>query len=68
VTGEHILDLMKELNRTEQTTFIFSTHDARVMAHASSLVRLADGKLAEAADPEARAHDLAPSSAGGATP
>jgi putative ABC transport system ATP-binding protein len=45
VTGENILDLMKELNRTEKTTFIFSTHDARVMAHASSLVRLADGKL-----------------------
>jgi putative ABC transport system ATP-binding protein len=45
VTGQNILDLMKELNRTEQTTFIFSTHDARVMAHASSIVRLADGKL-----------------------
>jgi putative ABC transport system ATP-binding protein len=47
VTGQNILDLMKELNRTEHTTFIFSTHDARVMAHASSLVRLADGKLSE---------------------
>lgn len=48
VTGQNILDLMKELNRTEKTTFIFSTHDARVMAHASSLVRIADGKLVEA--------------------
>lgn len=47
VTGQNILDLMKELNRTEHTTFIFSTHDARVMAHASSIVRLADGKLVE---------------------
>ena len=47
VTGQNILDLMKELNRTEQTTFIFSTHDARVMSHASSIVRLADGKLAD---------------------
>jgi putative ABC transport system ATP-binding protein len=46
VTGETILDLMQELNRTERTTFIFSTHDARVMAHASTIVRLADGKLA----------------------
>ncbi len=45
VTGQTILDLMKELNRTERTTFIFSTHDARVMAHASSIVRLADGRL-----------------------
>jgi putative ABC transport system ATP-binding protein len=47
VTGENIIDLMKELNRTEKTTFIFSTHDARVMAHASSVVRLADGKLVD---------------------
>ena len=45
VTGKNILDLMKELNRTERTTFIFSTHDAQVMSHASSVVRLADGKL-----------------------
>jgi len=45
VTGEHILDLMQELNRTEGTTFIFSTHDQKVMAHANAIVRLADGKL-----------------------
>ena len=38
VTGQNILDLMKELNQSEKTTFVFSTHDARVMAHASSLV------------------------------
>ncbi len=54
VTGENILDLMKELNRTEKTTFIFSTHDARVMAHASSIVRLADGKLENGAHAAAR--------------
>ena len=47
VTGEHILDIMKELNRTEKTTFIFSTHDQRVMAHANAIIRLADGKLLE---------------------
>jgi putative ABC transport system ATP-binding protein len=47
VTGENILDLMRELNRTERTTFIFSTHDARVMAHASKIVRIADGRVAE---------------------
>src|SRR5262245_56870394 len=29
-TGETILDLMKEMNRVEKTTFIFSTHDAKV--------------------------------------
>ncbi len=46
VTGETIIDLMKEMNREEKTTFIFSTHDAKVMSHANSVVRLADGKIA----------------------
>jgi putative ABC transport system ATP-binding protein len=45
VTGTNILDLMKELNRSEKTTFIFSTHDARVWSYASAVVRLADGQL-----------------------
>ncbi len=45
VTGENIIDLMKEMNRMEKTTFIFSTHDAKVMAHANTVVRLADGKI-----------------------
>jgi len=51
VTGQNILDLMKELNRSEKTTFIFSTHDARVMAHASAVVRLADGRLVDRVSP-----------------
>jgi putative ABC transport system ATP-binding protein len=66
VTGENILDLMKELNRTEKTTFIFSTHDARVMAHASSLVRLADGKLENGGLAAGRAATAVASAAGGA--
>jgi len=45
VTGEKIVDLMKELNQRDGTTFIFSTHDARVMAHADALVKLADGVI-----------------------
>ena len=45
VTGTNILNLMKELNQSEKTTFIFSTHDARVWAYASAVVRLADGQL-----------------------
>jgi putative ABC transport system ATP-binding protein len=51
VTGAHILDLMRELNRTEKTTFIFSTHDQSVMAHANAVVRLADGKLVDRVTP-----------------
>jgi putative ABC transport system ATP-binding protein len=44
-TGETIIDLMKEMNRKDGTTFIFSTHDPRVMAHASAIVRIADGQI-----------------------
>jgi len=44
VTGQNILELMKELNRAG-TTFIFSTHDPRVMSMADRIVRLADGVI-----------------------
>ncbi len=46
-TGQSILDLMRELNETQQTTFIFSTHDAKVMHCATTRVRLVDGCIAE---------------------
>lgn len=45
-TGTSILDLMKSLNRELSTTFIFSTHDRRVMSMADRLVRIEDGHLA----------------------
>jgi putative ABC transport system ATP-binding protein len=51
VTGQHILDLMRELNRSDGTTFIFSTHDQKVMSYANSVVRLADGKLLDRVTP-----------------
>jgi putative ABC transport system ATP-binding protein len=44
-TGATIIDLMKELNQKEGTTFIFSTHDAKVMSHANAVVKLADGVI-----------------------
>lgn len=60
VTGNSIIELMKELNRVEQTTFIFSTHDPEVMARATRIVRLHDGRVsddglgAKSAEEEAR--------------
>jgi len=45
-TGADILALMKEINRQFGTTFIFSTHDRRVMSMADRLVRIEDGHLA----------------------
>jgi putative ABC transport system ATP-binding protein len=58
VTGQNILDLMKELNRTEKTTFIFSTHDQKVMANANAIVRLADGKFVDRVSPADAAKGL----------
>jgi putative ABC transport system ATP-binding protein len=45
-TGETIVDLMHEMNHRDGTTFIFSTHDPRVMAHANAIIRIEDGRLA----------------------
>jgi putative ABC transport system ATP-binding protein len=46
-TGEEILLLMKNINRSSlRTTFIFSTHDKRVIAKADRLVRIEDGNIA----------------------
>ncbi len=44
-TGATIIDLMREMNRRDGTTFVFSTHDPKVMSHASAVVRIADGQL-----------------------
>ncbi|SEL37384.1 ABC transporter ATP-binding protein [Nitrosovibrio tenuis] len=44
-TGEGILQLMKEINGNFKTTFIFSTHDSRVMEMADRLVRIEDGQI-----------------------
>lgn len=49
VTGGAIIDLMKRLNVERKTTFIFSTHDPRVIEHASRVVRMQDGRIVSAA-------------------
>jgi len=51
VTGNNIIDLMKELNEKNGTTFIFSTHDAKVMSHANVVIKLADGKIVDGVAP-----------------
>jgi putative ABC transport system ATP-binding protein len=44
-TGANIIDLMRDMNRRDGTTFLFSTHDPKVMAHANAIVRIADGRI-----------------------
>ncbi len=46
-TADALLDVMETLNRDNGTTFVFSTHDPRVMERASRLIRLVDGRVAE---------------------
>jgi putative ABC transport system ATP-binding protein len=45
-TGARILDLLGELNATTGCTFVFSTHDAALMARAERVVRIRDGRVA----------------------
>jgi putative ABC transport system ATP-binding protein len=45
-TAQSIIDLMKELNERERVTFVFSTHDQRLISEVKRVVRLDDGKIA----------------------
>ena len=42
-TGADLLDMMKELNETQNMTFVFSTHDPKIMERAKRIVTLVDG-------------------------
>jgi putative ABC transport system ATP-binding protein len=46
-TAELLLQQMENLNRDKNITFLFSTHDQRVMAHARRIVTLVDGRVAK---------------------
>lgn len=46
-SAENLLDIMEKLNREEEITFIFSTHDARVMKKARRIITIEDGKVIE---------------------
>ncbi len=45
-SAEKLLDIMEKLNRDENITFIFSTHDQRVVKKARRIITLVDGKVA----------------------
>lgn len=45
VATSQLLDIMERLNEEEQTTFIFATHDQRVMNKARRVITLEDGKV-----------------------
>lgn len=45
--GDQILALMKKINDELKTTFIFSTHDQKIVNMANQVIKIRDGKLAE---------------------
>ena len=44
-TADTLLEMMETLNREQSVTFLFSTHDPRVMARARRVIRLVDGRI-----------------------
>lgn len=44
---ETLLEIMEHLNKEEQITFVFSTHDARVVNKARRVITVEDGKIIE---------------------
>ena len=49
-TSKKIIGLMRDLNEKEKTTFVFSTHDQRLLDKVERLVRLEDGKIVDGGD------------------
>jgi putative ABC transport system ATP-binding protein len=44
-TASSIIDLMRDLNEKEKVTFVFSTHDQRLIDRVKRVVRIDDGKI-----------------------
>ena len=54
-TSEQIVELMLQLNREQGVTFLFSTHDHRVVRHARRALAIRDGRLVDPSSAEATA-------------
>jgi putative ABC transport system ATP-binding protein len=44
-SAANLLDIMAKLNQEENITFIFSTHDVRVIERARRVITLVDGQI-----------------------
>jgi putative ABC transport system ATP-binding protein len=56
VSAGNLLDMMAKLNEEENMTFVFSTHDPRVISRARRVITLEDGKIIEDTAPTAVQH------------
>lgn len=52
-TGQQLIDLMRSLNEERGVTFVFSTHDPRLLEHVRRIVRLEDGRVLHDERPDA---------------
>jgi putative ABC transport system ATP-binding protein len=55
-TAHHVIDLMKKMRDEFGTTFIFSTHDPKIMAEAETTYTLEDGRVLSSRHPQEAAH------------
>jgi putative ABC transport system ATP-binding protein len=55
---ENLLDIMEKLNHGENITFIFSTHDARVVAKAHRVITVEDGKVISDVNRNIHSHEV----------
>lgn len=46
-TSDKIITLMRESNQKRKTTFVFSTHDRRLLEHCDRLIEMSDGKISQ---------------------
>ena len=47
VNGHALIDMMLHLNETQGVTFVFSTHDQRIIDEAKRIITIEDGKIVE---------------------
>ena len=45
--SHHIMEIMKSLNTKLNTSFIFATHDEKIMGYLHRIIHLDDGKICE---------------------
>jgi putative ABC transport system ATP-binding protein len=65
-SGAAVLDLMRGLNRDEGVTFLFSSHDPRIIAAGRRIVRLRDGRIESVEDAGTGASGARPVAVAGA--
>lgn len=56
VNGRQVMEIMQRLNKETGTTFLFATHDPRVVPFAQRVVELRDGKISENGKVEQKPH------------